>query len=65
MKNEMQKYTFVGSVTKFDILLCSKWEASTYAPTKEKAISNLKYRFKKENGIAYSVPVQLVGTVSP
>ena len=59
-----KKYTFSGSVTKNGVIVCSHWVAETVAPTKAKATSNLKYRFKQENGIVPQIPIELVGSLA-
>lgn len=42
-------YVYDGSVLdNFGNILESKWHGETIAPSKKKAISNLKYRFRKE-----------------
>ena len=63
-KKQYQKYSFVGSVLKFGSLVCDDWKAETFAPSKAKALSNFKYRFKRENDLVPSVNIELVGSVS-
>ena len=55
-------YSFSGAVTKFGVIVCSHWEAETFAPTKAKATSNLKYQFKKKFGLTPQVPIELIGS---
>ena len=57
-------FKFSGCVVKFDVVICHKWNAETFAATKAKAISNFKYRIKKENGLLMQTPLELVGTIS-
>ena len=57
------KYSFSGAVLKYGIPVCNNWKAETVAPSKEKAISNLKYRFKKEANLIPSIPIELVGQI--
>lgn len=63
MKNEKKKkkFTFIGAVLKYGKPFCDKWEASTMAETRAKAISNLKYRFKKQFNLIASVPIEFIG----
>lgn len=58
-------YSFRGDVLKFGTVVCFNWKAETFAPSKAKAISNLKYRFKKENGLFMQTPLELVGKITP
>ena len=58
------KYSFSGAVLKYGTPVCSNWKAETVAPSKEKAISNFKYRFKKEANLIPSVPIELVGQIA-
>lgn len=55
----MAVYRYEGPVWKYDRLVADIWKAETTAPTKRKAISNFKYRFKKEEGYSREVPVVL------
>lgn len=48
---EMHKWEYDGPVRKFDYVFTNKWVATTMAPTKMKALSNLTYRIKKENKV--------------
>lgn len=45
-----RKYTYKGAVYAFDNLVAAHWEASTWAISEAKAVSNLKYRFRKTAG---------------
>ena len=42
----MSTYRYKGPIIRWERVVCENWEATTTAPTKEKAISNLKYRAK-------------------
>ena len=53
----MNKYTYEGPVMSFNNILTIKWRGSTLAPTKKKAMSNLAYQYKTQNGLAISIPV--------
>ena len=59
----MQKYVYRGSVKEFDTIISSHWEATTYAPSENKARSNFAYRYKKEHGKAASCKITLPGKI--
>lgn len=59
----MKIYAFTGAVYVFGRLVTSKWEASTVAATEARAMSNLKFRFRKDNNFCPTVPVKLSGSV--
>lgn len=42
-------YSYNGPVMEFGKCIADRWVGYTYAPTKEKARSNLSYQFKKEH----------------
>ena len=52
-------YRYTGPVMKFDSLICSKWTGETTAPTAKKALSNLAYQFKKNNGFVPATKITL------
>lgn len=60
----MKKYTFSGAVLVFGRIATDDWSASTMAPTKRKAISNLKYRFKMQNNYIPETPITFEGEIS-
>ena len=45
-------------------ILCRIWRGATYAQSKEKALSNLSYQFKKSAGLAAYSRVVLEGSLS-
>lgn len=63
----MPRYLYEGPVMEFEKMLVDNWKGETLAPSKGRAISNLKYQFKKNNnklpGTKISLPgkLQLVG----
>ena len=60
-----QKYTFSGAVRdSFSRILCHTWRGATYAATREKAMANLSYQFKKSAGLAAYSRVVLEGSLS-
>ena len=44
--NKKHLYSYFGPVTSFGKVIEPRWHGSTYAVSKEKAKSNLIYRFK-------------------
>ena len=44
------KYIYDGPVVEGSIEICKHWHGETTAPSKAKAISNLKYQFNKQRG---------------
>lgn len=59
----MAIYRFSGPVTQFGVCICNHWSGATTAPTKEKARSNLTYRFKKETGKTADSSIKLEGEI--
>lgn len=58
----MERYTYSGPVTEYGKCIANNWEGETYAPSEKKAISNLKYQFKKKNNrFAYASNIGLPG----
>ena len=61
----MKKYTFSGAVRdSFSRILCRAWQGVTHAASREKALSNLSYQFKKSAGLAAYSRVVLEGSLS-
>lgn len=59
----MNKYTYVGPAMEFDRCIVNRWVASTYAPSKSKARSNLTYQFKKKNNLLATAKITLTGEI--
>lgn len=59
-----RKYTYKGAVYAFDNLIAVCWEASTWAISEAKAVSNLKYQFRRAAGIANYTPISLPGKLT-
>lgn len=58
----MSKYSFSGQVFIFYSQLVERhWTGQTYAVSEAKAITNLKYQYRKANGLSMSTPVDLEG----
>lgn len=58
-----KKYTYKGAVYAHGSLVSSNWEASTWAISEEKAMSNLKYRFRKFAGMVNNTPITFSGKI--
>lgn len=56
----MTKYIYEGPVTEFGKLVCDRWKGETMAPSPNKALSNLKFRYKKENNKTINSRVELL-----
>ena len=56
-------YIYDGPVLYFDKCIALKWKGSTTASSKQKAISNLSYQFKKENNMAPNTKISLPGQI--
>lgn len=61
----MQQYRYDGPVMRFDSCVQCRWTATTVAATEAKAISNLVYRYKKENGLLPNAKITLPGKLIP
>lgn len=59
LQNKEFKYS--GPVVRFDTYIERDWKASTWAPTKKKALSNLAYRYKRDHDIIPSAKIELPG----
>ena len=58
----MIKYSFSGQVYIFYSQLAERhWTGETYAKSEAKAITNLKYQYRKANGLSMNTPVDLEG----
>ena len=58
-----RKYSYKGAVYVFGSLVSTHWEASTWAVSEAKAVSNLKYQFRKHAGVVNSAPITFSGKV--
>lgn len=59
----MVKYVFKGSVYVQGYLADDGWKAETFAQSDAKALSNIKYQYKKKNYINIRTPVDLRGSL--
>lgn len=46
---EVKRYSYKGPVSEFDRCIAHMWTAETSAPSAKKALSNLAFRFKRDN----------------
>lgn len=56
-------YIYIGPVFLFDDCINGYWESETIAVSKEKALSNLKYQYKKKAKLAVSSKISLPGKI--
>lgn len=56
----MPFYHYKGSVTQFGKEVAYNWEGQTFAPSSKKALNNLSYQFKKQNGLISSAKIELI-----
>jgi hypothetical protein len=53
------KYEYIGFITSFGKIICNKWQGETQAVSPKKALINLSFRFKKENGLGINSKIEL------
>ena len=56
-------YIYTGPVFLFDDCINRYWKAETIAVSKEKALSNLKYQYKKKAKLAVNSKISLPGKI--
>ena len=61
---DYKKYSYDGPVMWFDTCIAGRWKGETTAPSKEKALFNLAYRFKKENNQTPNTKITLPGKLT-
>lgn len=59
----MKQYSYDGPVMEFGRCIANRWQATTSAPSEKKALSNLAYRFKKQNNKIPSAKITLPGKI--
>ena len=62
-KLEYRKFCYDGPIVEFGKCITQRWIGYTYAPTKEKARSNLSYQYKKQHGRVPSAKITLPGRI--
>ena len=53
------RYEYTGCVTSFNKIISNKWQGETHAVSPKKALINLSFRFKKENGLGINSKIEL------
>lgn len=56
-----KEYTFCGTVVRDGRTVEYNWNTFTFAPSAKKAMSNLVYRYKRDNDIPKACKVELFG----
>ena len=59
----MNHYFYEGPVVGFNNVITEKWKGDTYAVSKKKAISNLRYQFKKQHGLVNNTRISLLSVI--
>ena len=59
----MNRYAYDGPVVEFETCIARRWKSSTYAPSEQKARSNLAYQFKVANGKMRNARISLPGKI--
>lgn len=59
----MAVYQYRGPVYRFGKMVCEYWEAVTTAVSIKKALNNLKFRYRQQNGYSNSTVVELPGII--
>lgn len=59
----MKQYAYDGPVMEFGRCIANRWQATTSATSEKKALSNLAYRFKKQNNKIPSAKITLPGKI--
>lgn len=57
----MKKYCYVGPVVIFGKCVANNWTGETMAVSSGKAMSNLKFQYKKEHNMSSGTKVELTG----
>lgn len=60
---DLKRYSYNGPVFEFDRCIAPSWIAETSAPSKEKAKSNLAFRFKRDNNKVKNAKITLPGEI--
>lgn len=59
-----KEYNYSGPVMQFGKCVLHTWTATTYAPSKQKAMSNLKYRYKRDHNLVSTANITLPGKLT-
>jgi hypothetical protein len=60
-----KEYKYSGPVMEFDHCIQQSWTATTYAISEEKALSNLAFRYKRDNNRMPNSKITLPGKITP
>lgn len=60
----MDQYSYDGPVMEFDRIIANRWTSTTFAPSEQKARSNLTYQCKKFFNKVASAKITLPGKVT-
>ena len=63
MSEQYYKYVYDGPVMVFEQCVANHWKGETFAPSEQKARSNLMYQFKTKNNRVASSKVSLPGKI--
>lgn len=63
MSENYGRYYYDGPVLEFGRIIAEHWTGSTYAPTTQRAKSNLAYQFKKQNNKVQASKISLPGKI--
>jgi hypothetical protein len=64
MRKVSNRYEYYGPVYSFDNkLITPHWYGQTYAPSVEKARSNLEFQYKKKHGYTPNASIHLNGEI--
>ena len=59
MSTKKKWYEYCGPVIENDICIARNWSVQTFATSPKKALSNLSFRFKRDNNRAANTKIQL------
>ena len=63
-KAEYKHYSYSGPVCEFGKVIDNMWTAETFAPSKQKALSNLAFQFKREYDKSKTAKITLPGKLT-
>ena len=61
---QMEHYIYKGPVMEFNHCVALQWKGETFAPSEQKARSNLTYQFKRSVGKSKSSKITLPGKLT-
>lgn len=63
-KQELKRYSYKGPVCEFGRVIASMWTAETLALSEKKALSNLAFRYKRDNNKIKTAKITLPGKLT-